>query len=324
MSLDTIRMFISGTSEEAGSYWRKKDLDELSAARLPDIIMARNETVLRADAHSLWFRWFIQGICNPLRYVDDDKKSMAHVMSDTIPRIDHLYPDEPEDERRDLAAGIAKHVMAEVLRRRGIKRTFATKIEKYDLVNDAGGKPRCWVCGYLFSQAAIDKFMGLAPGSVLPLPNFVDVFRPRGIFERDIRIEVEHIVPVAGGGGGKNNLALSCGWCNKSKGANSSLYDTDVQARRAEFTLSGVRWHELPNPFWVVRLMAIRARCEHPGGCVETKSTAELFIAPTHHHGSPNPSNLHVYCAKHDPYAVDRFVSRADAEQIWNVRRKGP
>jgi hypothetical protein len=290
----------------------------------PDAMLSRNDTVLRADAHSLWFRWFVQGICNPLRYVEDDKKTIVDVMADTLPRISDLYHHEPEGDRIELATGIAKHVMAEVMRRRGISRINATTGEKRDLVDDALGQPRCWVCGFLFSKAAVDRFLKKKTGATLNLPTLIDIFRPRGLIERDIRIEVEHIVPVASGGGGKSNLALSCGWCNKSKGALTSLYDADAHAPLARFKVGATAWHELPHPFWTVRLLAIQAKCEFSGhgGCSATSKTDELFIAPSDHRGSPNPSNLHVFCSKHDPYATDRFVSRSAADQIWKSRKR--
>ena len=324
MSLDRILKHIADTSLEPGSYWRREDLISMSTHVPPESMLARNETVLRADAHSLWFRWFIQGICNPLRYVEDDRKSMVDVLADTIPRINELYRTEPESERKELAAGIAKHVMAEVTRRRGIARVNATMSQKRDLVDDTLGQPRCWVCGFLFSKAAVDIFLKKKTGATLNVPRLVDIFRPRGLIERDIRIEVEHIVPVASGGGGKDNLALSCGWCNKSKGALTSLYDADAHAPLARFKTGSTSWHELPHPFWTVRLLAIRAKCEFSGhgGCAATTKTDELFIAPSDHRGSPNPSNLHVYCTKHDPYSIDRFVNRRTAEQIWKSRKR--
>ncbi|MHC2432714.1 HNH endonuclease [Bradyrhizobium sp. USDA 4451] len=323
MSLDRILKHVSETSLEPESYWRKADLVAMSSTP-PDSILSRNDTVLRADAYALWFRWFIQGVCNPLRYVEDDRKTIVDVMADALPRVSELYRGEPEGDRFELATGIAKHVMAEVDRRRKIGRINAAASEKRDLVDAALGQPRCWVCGFEFSKAAVDLFLRKKTGAKLVLPSLVDIFRPRGLIDRDIKIEVEHIVPVASGGGGKSNLALSCGWCNKSKGALTSLYDADAHAPLARFKVGATSWHELPHPFWTVRLLAIQARCEFSGhgGCTATSKTDELFIAPSDHRGSPNPSNLHVFCTKHDPYAADRFVNRTDAAQIWKSRKR--
>jgi hypothetical protein len=324
VSLDRILKHINDTSLDPESYWRKADLVSVSMNAPPDPMLPRNDTVLRADVHSLWFRWFVQGVCNPLRYVEDDRKTVVDVMADALPRIHDLYRHEPERDRIELATGIAKHVMAEVTRRRGISRINATAAEKRDLIDNAPGQPRCWVCGFPFSRAAIDRFLRKKTGAAISLPKIVDIFRPRGLIERDIRIEVEHIVPVASGGGGKSNLALSCGWCNKSKGALTSIYDADASAPLAKFKIGADEWHELPHPFWTVRLLAIQASCQFAGagGCTATTKTDELFIAPADYRGSPNPSNLHVYCAKHDPYATDRFFGRSIADQIWKSKKR--
>jgi hypothetical protein len=81
-------------------------------------------------------------------------------------------------------------------------------------------------------------------------------------------------------------------------------------------------WYELPHPFWTVRLLAIHGRCEHPSGCEATVKNSELFISPSDHRGAPNPCNLHVYCANHDPYATDRFYGREIVRRIWQERAR--
>lgn len=303
--------------------WQPERLLDIAGVARPDSLMARNEVVLKADANLLWSRWFIEGLCNPLRYVDDATKTIVDVLSDILGRLNSLYAAEPQDERRELAEKIAQHVMAEVTRRRLLKRISASISQKRELVDASGGEPRCWMCGYKFLSPAVDAFLGKAKTATLELPKFVDVLRPRGLYERDISIEVEHKVPVAGGGGGLDNLALACGWCNKYKGAKTSIYDADSRAPRASFTLGGEIWHELPHPFWTVRLLAVRRRCEHPDGCGAMADKAELYIAPTDPRGAPNPSNLHVYCADHDPYAASRYVGREAARRIWKSRKRG-
>lgn len=321
MSLARVTQYVGDTPHDPGSMWRHNDLLALSAAPPPESMLKRNDIVLRADAHALWFRWFVEGLCNPLRYVDGSM-TVVDVIADTKARVDNLYAGEPQDERGELAKRIAIHVMAEVERHRQLKRVGASSVQKRELVDAAGTKPRCWMCGFAFSQEAIDRFLRKANCEEVKLPEFVDILRPRGLYLRDVCIEVEHIVPVASGGGGLDNLALACGWCNKSKGARTSIYDAGARAPRTTFRLGVQTWHELPHPFWTVRLLAVRRRCEHVDGCSATTDNAELFIAPADHRGSPNPSNLHFFCSAHDPYSGSRFFGREAARKIWNERER--
>jgi 5-methylcytosine-specific restriction endonuclease McrA len=321
-SLEQLSTFIANAPHDPASVWRREDLRALAGRVIPDAIFDRNEAVLKADAHVLWLRWFLEGVCNPLRYVDDETKTIVDVHLDTLDRVNRLYPGAPQPERLQLAQQISRHVMSEVERRRRLARTYATTAQRRELVDNEDGKPRCWMCGYLFSTVAVDRFLRKSKVE-LDLPKFVDIFRPRGLIKRDIGIEVEHIVPVAGGGGGMDNLALACGWCNASKGARTSIYDARARSPRAPFSLGGDQLHELPQPFWSVRLMAFRRTCEHLDGCTASVDNAELFLSPSDPRGSLNPSNLRVVCAAHDPYAAYRFFGREAARKVWQERVRG-
>lgn len=265
----------------------------------------------------------MEGLCNPLRYVADETKTIIDVTADTFSRVNSIFVNDPMDERETLTRQLAVHIMAEVTRQRQLGRTDATSAQKQELIDDAVDTPRCYICGFAFSRDAIDKFLKRRRGIQLEPLEFVDILMPRGLFARDIGIEVEHKVPVASGGAGKSNLALACGWCNKSKGARTSIYDADARAPRCSYVLGPHSWHELPHPFWTVRLLATRGKCEDLSGCSANVTTSELFIAPIDHHGSPNPSNLRVYCAQHDPYAASRFSGRDAVRRIWEERARG-
>ena len=265
MSFALVSHYVDATPYDPSSLWRMADLVAMSSRVPPDAMLPRNEPILRADAYAIWFRWFVEGLCNPLRYVEDETKTIIDVLADVLARVDALYSGEPQDERRAFAQKISQRIMLEVERHRQLKRIGASPALKRDLVDEAGGEPRCWICGFKFSEHAVDRFLKKRKAIELELPQFVDVLRPRGIVHRDIGIEVEHIVPVAGGGGGRDNLALACGWCNKSKGARTSIYDADGRPPRSVYALGSVVWHELPHPFWTVRILA--TRCGASTGC---------------------------------------------------------
>ncbi|RYY11687.1 MAG: hypothetical protein EON55_13750 [Alphaproteobacteria bacterium] len=127
------------------------------------------------------------------------------------------------------------------------------------------------------------------------LPLLVDVFRPR-LKLRDISIEVEHVVPVAGSGHG--------------------------QPRVMRYAVGPHELHELPNPFWSIRILALRGRCQHQEGCARTAKDAELFLTLADWAGSPNPTNLLVHCEEHDPLVLYRMRDRAEVAALWAERQR--
>ena len=320
MALENVNRFIKPDIANSNRHWSLEDLHMLASQRLPDLITDRNDLILRADVNSLWLRWFIEGFCSPLRYVDDKTKGEAHVLVDVTKRVDELFSPEPAPRRQTFAKQIAERVMEEVTRQRGLKRDFATTKIKKDLIA-VSATPRCWMCGFAFPEEAIGAFLKKPGTGLLQLPKIVDILRPRGLNKRDISIEVEHITPVASGGSGVDNLALACGWCNRYKGAKSLIYDASFRAPRSPYILGGHKLNELPHPFWTIRILAVRRTCEHIGGCDARADTHEMFIAPVNCLGSPNPSNLQVFCGEHDPHRLDRFVSSAEARKVWDERQ---
>jgi hypothetical protein len=321
MSLENVNHFLNPSLAGEHNSWSLPDLNTMAHRRLPDLLTEKNDAIVRADIHSLWIKWFVEGICNPLNYVDDLTKGHAHVLFDVTERVETLFIHETKGRKDLFAKQITERVMVEVTRQRMLKRDYATPKTKADLVA-AATVPRCWMCGYAFSAEALDIFLKKPGAGVPQLPKLLDVLRPRGIIVRDISIEVEHVMPVAAGGKGTSNLALACGWCNKYKGAKTSIYDASFRAPRVPFKLGKHIFYELPHPFWTIRLLAVRRGCEHIGGCSAHANTDEMFIAPVSTLGSPNPSNLQVFCGAHDPYRLDRFVPHATAEKIWKDRTR--
>ncbi|WP_457897883.1 HNH endonuclease [Rhizobium sp. LEGMi166a] len=135
-------------------------------------------------------------------------------------------------------------------------------------------------------------------------------------------IEIEHVVPVAHGGHGLDNLRLACGWCNKYKSSKISLYEaSQVPSQVSGFKMGPHEIHELPHPFWTIRVLALRRRCQHPEGCVKTADDAEMFVSLVDWGGSPNPINLAIFCEHHDPMAGRRFYPASAVAKLWGERR---
>ena len=65
----------------------------------------------------------------------------------------------------------------------------------------------------------------------------------------------------------------------------------------------------VPQPFWVVRILALRKRCEHEA-CAGTATVSELTALPRNPLGAMNPMNLMITCFDHDPLGTDRLIPR--------------
>lgn len=322
MALDNINEFIKHTSNAScQNSWSLSVLKNICSHKLPDGIFHENQTILQADATTMWVRWFIESVCSPTHYIEDRSKNEAHIFQDALNRINNTFPGSPRAHREALAELIAKKVYSDVRSEREIGRTFATKEQKIKLITSSS-EPRCWICGYRFSESAIDTFLGKKTSNPIQLPHLVDIFRPRGMHRNDLRIDIEHIIPVSRGGQAEENLALSCGWCNRYKSSRTSIYDVTSRPYRVKFKIGKKTFYELPNPFWTVRMSATHQACQHYDGCEKTVKNSELFISLSNNCGSPNPTNLQVLCSMHDPLNFDRFVSTDTAKEIWANKRK--
>ncbi|MBN9164485.1 MAG: hypothetical protein J0I07_26215 [Myxococcales bacterium] len=322
MSIDSITNFVREASFDPSSYWDYAQLERLAGLELPHDLLGDQATLLKADQHRLWLKWFLEGLASPSRIAGDSSLRRLDIFEAVLGRVTQRYPMVERHRRAALAEKITDHLEAEVDRiRLANSRDHATSATRQALIS-ASAVPRCYICGYAFSQEAIDAFRRVKGREKVKTPLLVDVLRPRGLVERDITIEIEHVVPVAQGGSGQGNLKLACGWCNKHKSSRVSLYEAPfVAPKTLPFVLGSHRLHELPSPFWTIRVMALRGRCQHVDDCDCTAENAELFISLADWTGSPNPTNLVVHCKDHDPIATHRMVDCASAESIWNSRR---
>jgi hypothetical protein len=206
------------------------------------------------------------------------------------------------------------HCKAERRRQRG--RVCLTREERITLLDLSGEPPACWICGHPFSSISTDNFLNVERREI-PLPEFVDLLKPRGLKTQDFRIEVDHVRPYSLGGEDGDNLKLSCGWCNRQKAALESIYDVPGRPRQNKGMLSEVI-SSLPQPFWVVRVLALSEICQHQQGCSAQKTSSILTIAPRSMSGSMVPSNLCVVCNEHDPLKNVRFQPRRVVEKLWS------
>ena len=307
MSLNEVRTFVEYSTKALSQGWESAAMIPVSGLHPSGAILGTRESLLRADAHTLWFRWFLDSILDPERFVVD-YPGYPFLVAEVFPRVTSMFPSVPLDERNALASIITRAVEDEIVRRRNAKRIPISRVTRLDLWDRSGPNQRCWVCGYQFENIAADEFLSLpSAGSVRQLPMFVDLGKPRGLSLRDYKVEVDHVQPVSEGGQSGDNLRLACGWCNSHKSNLISLYDVAGGCRLIKHPRAGKI--AVPQPFWVVRILGLRQRCEWHGGCERTVKNSELTVAPRNLSGAMNPINLFAVCNEHDPIRDERLVS---------------
>lgn len=325
MSIDTVTAFIEDTSSDLASAWCYDDVLNLASRALPsEIFLGDQELLLKGDQHHLWMRWFLEGLVSPYRIAADPDWGRLEILDLAFKRVTGLYATIEHGRRKKLAEAVTNHIFETVrVLRKSAQRDHATEATRHALIA-VMSPPRCYLCGYAFSKEAIDAFLKVRGRESIVLPSLIDVLRPRGLFERDLKIEIDHVVPVVAGGSGQENLRLACGWCNKHKGRRVSIYEAPFVAPRANvFHIGSMCLSELPSPFWVIRMLALKGHCQHIGGCDHTVKSAELFVSFGDWSGSPNPTNLRVHCREHDPIRIDRMQSRSVVEKLWGeIKRR--
>ncbi|MGU3422449.1 HNH endonuclease signature motif containing protein [Methylobacterium sp. D54C] len=305
---EDLREFLAATLARPEAPWMPKALRGMAKLSPPDRAFRWAGDVLRGDVHRQWADWFLGTFCDVDEYAASATEYpriyaevRAHVM------VTWTQMDAPD--QRALASAVARLAFAEARRRADVARRIPPSLSKrQQLIDLAGRTPHCWVCGWRFDAAAISSF--LDEPAHLTLPPLVDVFKPIGLKARHLRIEADHLVPYADGGTDEvRNLRLGCGWCNTHRSNRTSIYQVRGHARP---TPERSVPRKLPQPFWVVRLMAMEAA---RGGLSPAKG--ELSVALRNPRGGMNPANLMVVSYRDDPMGSARFQGRRTVAQLW-------
>ena len=308
--------FVQSALQDDRLNWSYASLGSLARRRVPDQVLGEQRLVLRADINRQWGRWFVESLADPQRYASS-QLSYPRIFADVHQSVTRRFGNLAKPKQRELASAASSILMRTVERLKADRnRSRWSKEERRTLLDSVGGSPRCWICGARFSRDAVHNFCERDARSI-PLPPFVDILKPRGLNQRDLSIEIDHIIPHSLGGSDEDNLALACGWCNRHKQSYGSIYDVVGRPKKAGKNSFGAT--SLPQPFWTVRLMATIRRCEHPNGCSESADTTEITVAPRDCTGSLNPVNLCVTCKNHDPYKVRRLQSCERARRTWMI-----
>ena len=306
--------FLRSALQDDRLNWSCASLESLASRSVPDQVLGEQRFVLRADINRQWGRWFVESLADPQRYASS-QLSYPRIFADVFQSVTRRFGNLAKPKQKELARAASSILMRTVERLKVDRnRSRWSKEERRTLLDSVRGSPRCWICGARFSRVAVHNFLERDSRSI-PLPLFVDILKPRGLIQRDLSVEIDHIIPHSLGGSDEDNLALSCGWCNRHKQSYGSIYDVVGRPKEAGKNPFGAT--SLPQPFWTVRLMATIRGCEHPNGCSESADTTEITVAPRDRTGSLNPVNLLVTCKNHDPYKARRLQSRERARRTW-------
>lgn len=307
--------FISNVLNSAKS-WDNAEYSKLGTLFVPDKIMgARRKSLLRGDINIQWGSWFIESIVDPYQYIPFSK-DYSNILEDSFLNIKNIFTHLTHTEQHQLACIAAEEVFKKVqFLRQTNKRSIFSREERFYLLEDSGVTPRCWICGHNFSQEAIDSFIDQKKYNI-PKPIFIDIFKPSGINDRDLKIEIDHVYAHSHGGEDDlSNLKICCGWCNQYKSAFRSIYDVSgavIRAKNNKLNISS-----LPQKFWIVRLLALVGKCEHESGCEKSIENSELTIEPIIKSGAPTPSNIRVICPKHHYLGPKRMLPVEEVKQAW-------
>ncbi|WP_354670069.1 HNH endonuclease signature motif containing protein [Streptomyces sp. S.PNR 29] len=287
--------------------WSDEALKSLAKYTVPDVIAGNHGWLLRGDLSTVWGRWFIESLVDLAPFELNPALTIGHLHVPILAHINAVSPQVPLDERREYARVLTRFAWQLVSARRSRKRSAISAAVREELWALGQPTPRCYLCGYEFSEEARDKFLGLSKsGPAVPL--LVDFTRPRGVRSAQLCIEVDHVVPVAEGGEtGVGNLRLACGWCNSVKNRYTNIYDV-IPWSVGIFEHPALGPVTQPQPLWILRTVATRRRCEAAEGCTVRIEDAELFAGPRNQGGALTPVNVAVYCEQHDPWRLDRWV----------------
>lgn len=320
MDAKNLADYISQAQAAAVNAWEEQPLRQLSYRQVPADVLGPHAWLLEADAKITWTNWFVDGLIDRTPYVLNRNLRYAQLYVEIQKQLRDLYPSLPVDEIRMAASVLSDLAWDDISRRRNSARIKLSREEREELWFAAEPQPRCYLCGYMFADRARDRYLNRGTASRIEredLPLLVDFTRPRGLLVRDVSIEVDHVAAVAGGGQSHpSNLKLSCGWCNRVKSDRTSLYAAPATFAGSMY-VQGLGRISLPQPLWILRIVATRGRCEHPSGCTATLQSHELFVAPRNIDAMLNPVNCRVYCAEHDPWSTLRFVGRNSVLRLF-------
>jgi hypothetical protein len=320
MNNRVLQSFLENGINGLNCVWDPEKYDSFSSQTPPDVIFSGDASI-KSDILMHWISWFCQSMC----HLESVEKNFSKAKLYSLVRrgLENFSPKFNGQDVSNICLLITNMLFSHMEILNGRNRARLTSRKKQEIISvkspivskfggnslNNKGKLCCWICGYKFCQNAIDRFLE-NESAAIELPEFVDVYMPRGLHERDLTIEVEHKIPFSKGGGDLDdldNIELSCGWCNKYKSNFLSIYDANLVPKVYMHPKINKKI-SIPQPYWAIRKLAYDHRCSHEG-CNNAK---DLYITTRNPHGAATPLNLTVVCKEHDNFSSSRLVPRID------------
>lgn len=298
--------------------WSLDGLQKLSSQVVPPSILGKMPELLQGDINKQWAQWFLRGICN-IQHAQQCGWKYPQVNLHVRKWLEKEFGGNSINSE-ELINLISRAIFNELqkLKNKGERRSIPFEV-KQELIDICDGKPFCWICGYKFRNEAISNFLDSTHYNV-PLPKWIDIFKPIGLTARDIKIEIDHIVPISAGGETEtDNLRISCGWCNCHKSAHSSLYDVSGSALHGKLKGKHI---SLPQPFWVIRLLSVIGSTLPGGNDSVSTSEKELTIIPQNSLGQMTPANLLIVSYDDARITSEQIQPRDEANVLWNNAKR--
>lgn len=302
--------WVATVRASSANAWSSYHIGNLATVPVPEFALGPSGWLLRADAALTWGRWLLAGIVDPAAYVayEDNSHSYATLYATVRTAVVAEAGELDRGAVAALARLIADAMWDEIQFERSRSRRSLSKRVRDQVWLAAEPEPRCHLCGYVFEEAAKERYFGRPADADLPL--LVDFTRPRGRYPRDLYAEIDHVRAVAAGGADQlDNLRLACGWCNRAKSFFDHLYAVPAwRTGTVHHPRLGVI--SVPHALWVVRFVSSIGGCEHIG-CSARVASHELFVAPRRPTGALTPTNIAVWCSEHDRWKTERFIGPA-------------
>jgi len=311
----SIESQLSGNILQPNNNWDLSVQKKLSTLKNPDYLIGPRVDLLQGDISREWCKWIID------QFVDisffDKSTNYYQIYADVHKSVDFLIGNQKDyDDKKEIARLISNMVEERInlINLEERRRKSISIPIKEDLLGIYGPKPRCWLTGLEFSDEALYNFTAKKVDKVpLTLPLYLDKFRPIGLNDRDLTIEVDHLHPFSyDGEDDLSNYRLVCGWANRVKSNHVTGYSTGTRVNGASKLY--------PNSFfyWVIRTLGLKRKCEVPG-CSNHIANSELTICS--HIGDSKaitPVSMKVICKQHDTRA-NRYVKRNSVKEPFKI-----
>jgi len=141
--------------------WDHDRILHLSRLHVPDQIFMGRRELLQGDISHLWATWFLEAFCDPKAYLScKGPTNYALIYHRVLSTVDVLLAPAARQERISAAKAIATLLTDEIERRVTDKRrTRLDREYREDLVDAVSPQVRCWICGFRFSDAAVERFL---------------------------------------------------------------------------------------------------------------------------------------------------------------------